>query len=224
MGNVSIACDVCGTTSSQFYFAIGDKSICNTCKTEHKSDKNPKFQKPRLFTRYRCTKHNIGTYNINRLSKHEMRDCVIVSETTLGIIRPATYGGYNGDISRKYFLGINELDRLKTNLSNYSRFVFIMYKKRKFQSSSKGKEIYYNDKRYFSKHLRFLVNEKEIDFTKNDEMFKRLNFVLNVYVERINRKYTNQKSFKYKDRNIDSYYKSLSASFGKNISAIKKID
>jgi len=56
-----------------------------------------------IFTRWICRKHNCGSYNFNNLGRHEMPWCDIVTEDTAGIIRPKTFGGYNGDVSRHYF-------------------------------------------------------------------------------------------------------------------------
>ena len=54
---------------------------------------------------------------------HEMFDCDIYLEQTLGVLKPKTFGGFNGDISRKHFQSkINEFVRLNNNAKNYIKF------------------------------------------------------------------------------------------------------
>ena len=56
-------------------------------------------------------------------SAHEMNDCDIYLEQTLGVLHPKTFGGRNGDISRKHFQnGVNEFVRLTENSKNYIKF------------------------------------------------------------------------------------------------------
>lgn len=120
---MTLGCKDCGNTSSPFFIVIGDKAICIDCKNSNKGKvKMPSVQ--RVFTRYVCKTHNCGSYSVsNMFFKHEIFGvCFIVEEQTLGISRPATYGGLNGDISRKYFLKPKLLPRLLDNLDNYVIF------------------------------------------------------------------------------------------------------
>ena len=115
-------CQECGSTTSPFFIVIGDKAICQPC-ADKVPKKNGKIQAPRIFIRYVCKTHNVGTYNPNTMSqRHEMPDCDIVKEETLGIIRPATYGGVNGDISRVHFQKPREVPRLMDNVNNYFKY------------------------------------------------------------------------------------------------------
>ena len=68
--------------------------------------------------------HNCGTYNLTYMeTAHAMPDCDIIFEQTLGVVKPKTFGGRNGDISRVYFQkGCNEFARLTQNAKNYLRF------------------------------------------------------------------------------------------------------
>jgi hypothetical protein len=69
----------------------------------------------RLFPRWRCVVHNVQSYNFNLLSKHEFENCDIHKDITVGIIKPKTSGGVNGDISRAMFPDWNELCKFKEN-------------------------------------------------------------------------------------------------------------
>lgn len=172
-------CSVCGESSSSFFMTIGTASICIDCSKKSKG-KIPQFQKPQTFTRYICKTHNCGTYNVGKMyNTHEMKDCVIIEQVTLGIIRPATFGGLNGDIGRGHFLGVNEIVRLVTNLANYKRFAFIHIKNR---SNYNSKKLSYPDKKYYNKHLRYLPIMHSIDYHKSDEYLMKLKFNLNMYI------------------------------------------
>jgi len=132
-----------------------------------------------------------------------MKDCRIKKQETLGIVRPATYGGYNGDISRKFFLGLNEMDRLRINLINYKRFIIIKFKM--------GKKFSYTSKKYYNKHLRFLETAIDLDFNRNDESFRKLKFNLDLYIEGLPKKmYVPSMS---KEDRSKFYYKNLMSNF-----------
>ena len=55
-----------------------------------------------IFTRWRCTTHDCGSYNFNQLVRHEVSSCDIIRENTVGVIKPKSFGGYNGDLGRAY--------------------------------------------------------------------------------------------------------------------------
>ena len=169
--NVSLKCDICGKSTSSFFISLGVNSICIDCSKNHKG-KIPQLQRPQTFTRYSCVTHGVYTYNLNYLmNAHIMDDCEIISKETLGIIRPATQGGINGDISRKYFLGINDMARLLINLANYKRFIFIHIKAR---NGWQSKKIAFHDKKYYNKHTRYLLIKQNPDYHKNDEALLKL--------------------------------------------------
>ncbi len=200
-----LECGVCGNTTSSFFIVIGLNTICKLCKSNKKEKEIPKFQRPRTFTRWLCATHNCGTYSINLMMfKHLMKDCDIKQQETLGIVRPATYGGHNGDISRKFFLGINEMARLETNLANYKRFVMIKYK-------LGNKKFSYANNKYYNKHLRFLDIPDEPLFHRLDEMFRKIKFNLDLYIEGLPKR-VYIPSMSQADRS-KLYYKNLMSNF-----------
>jgi len=57
-----------------------------------------------IFNRWRCLTHDAGSYNFNWLCKHEIEGvCEIVTDFTVGVIRPKTYGTADGNIGRDQF-------------------------------------------------------------------------------------------------------------------------
>jgi len=136
--------------------------------------------------------------------KHAIKECVIIAQRTLGIIRPATYGGYNGDIGRRYFLGLNEMDRLRINLANYKQFARIHLR------LGRGK-ISYSDRKYYNKHMRFLNLNIKKDYHKHDSMFLKLKFNLDVYIQSMVPKFRQSKISIEERKNL--YYKDLMDNF-----------
>ena len=207
-------CSVCGESTSSFFLTIGTATICTECQKKHKG-KIPQFQKPQTFLRWICKTHDCGTYSSQRMhNNHEMKDCIIISQLTLGIIRPATFGGLNGDISRKHFLGVNEMQRLMTNLLNYKKFAFIHIKAR---SNWNNRKISYHDKKYYNKHLRYINIGKIIDYHKNDEYLKKLKFNLNVFISSLPRRY--RPSMLSQEERSKLYYKDLMKNFNAQVIA-----
>lgn len=155
MTNGKMVCKICEEPTSLFFIVVGNEMICTKCK-DNKKDKVAQLHPPRLFTRYICDTHKVKTYNVsNMMVRHYMKDCVIRTQETLGIIYPKTEGGVNGDISRKYFLGVNEMDRLLINLENYVKTATIH--KRLETSKKYNKKVSYHDRKFYYKHLRFYV-------------------------------------------------------------------
>jgi len=88
---------------------------------------------------------------------HEMSDCDIYFEQTLGILKPKTFGGLNGDISRKHFqTKINEFIRLNNNSKNYIKFKAI------------ERQLAFAKRR----HLKISPDDMKF-YKKNFEKFKR---------------------------------------------------
>lgn len=59
---------------------------------------------PPLFKRWRCLTHDVGSYNFNWLVKHVIDDvCEVITDITVGVVKPKTYGGLNGNIGRDNF-------------------------------------------------------------------------------------------------------------------------
>jgi len=55
-----------------------------------------------IFSRWRCLTHDCGNYNFNNMIRHEIDSCDIISEETVGVVRPKSFGGFGGDTSRRY--------------------------------------------------------------------------------------------------------------------------
>lgn len=199
-----LECVLCGSTTSSFFIAVGNKAICTACKMANKPKPGGPYQKPRVFTRYICDTHNVGTYSVNNMFfRHLMKDCKIRTQRTLGVVRPATYGGINGDIGRDGFLGVNEMDRLKTNLNNYIKFVGI-YSKIGYS------KITYTSRKYYNKHTGFLWKASRPNFHKYDEVFKKLKFNYNVYVRGQQKNFPNMLT---REERKNLYYKDLMKKF-----------
>lgn len=107
-------CSQCGGTNNKAYIILGSESICNDCASKTKggstpSPKNDGADHTQYFTQYICKTHKCGTPNVNQLSKHLMSDCQIYEKVLPMWHKPKTFGGHNGDISRKYFKSINDV-------------------------------------------------------------------------------------------------------------------
>ncbi len=92
------------------------------------------------------------------VTAHEMSDCDMYIEQTLGVLKPKTFGGLNGDISRKHFQnGINEFVRLTNNAKNYIKFMAI------------GRQL------AFAKRSNLKISGLDMKFyRKNFDKFKRV--------------------------------------------------
>jgi hypothetical protein len=81
------------------------------------------------------------------MSRHEFEACEIVTDVTVGVIKPKTYGGVNGDISRANYSDWIELCKFKENqkkiFSKWGAFVekerlkIFNYRKHKHANRSK---------------------------------------------------------------------------------------
>lgn len=101
-------CSNCKETNKYWFIVIGDSTICNDCNDDLEK-KIVHFSTPQLFLRWVCKIHKCGSYNFNNLIRHEMDNCDIENEETVGIIKPKTFGGYNGDVSRKWWNTENDI-------------------------------------------------------------------------------------------------------------------
>lgn len=54
------------------------------------------------FSHWACKTHNCSSFNMNNLVRHSMPWCDIVTSAKY-LSKPKTIGGYNGDVSRKYY-------------------------------------------------------------------------------------------------------------------------
>jgi len=66
-----------------------------------------------VFNRWRCITHDCGSYNFNQLVRHEIPTCDITTEETVGVIKPKTFGGKNGDLGRAFIPDHQESIRQK---------------------------------------------------------------------------------------------------------------
>ena len=219
--STNLLCSECGKSTSSFFIVIGEKSICIECKNNHKSVVKITDQPKRIFYRYHCLTHECKTYSVkNMMQRHSMKDCVIVKEETLGIIKPATQGGYNGDIGRIHYLGINEIVRLSINLKNYLRFLEIRQKIKYGRSDKKS----YHMVRYYNKHLMFLIRKRmdvsKLDYHKNDDKIMKLKFILQEIARTTSKRYDGRK--KAIEIGSGDYYTSLMGSFKSNAWEKKK--
>ncbi len=77
--------------------------VCESCFTKKPDQPLRKISGKRRFIRWRCKVHECGSYNFSMLGRHEMPWCDISTEETVGLRRPKTYGGINGNVGRAYF-------------------------------------------------------------------------------------------------------------------------
>ncbi len=92
--------------------------------------------------------HKSGSYNFNLMEGHEFNACEIVTDMTVGIIKPKTYGGINGDISRNSYPDWVELCRFKENqkkiFNTWNKFIekrrieIHKYRQNKFANKTRG--------------------------------------------------------------------------------------
>lgn len=116
------------------------------------------------MTRAICLTHNCGTYNLTFMATaHEMDGCEVYHEQTLGVLKPKTFGGLNGDISRKHFqTGVNEFARLSVNAKNYIKFKAI---ERQIAMSKKMHiQINDTDRKFYRKNFEAFKRNKNVDF------------------------------------------------------------
>lgn len=154
-----ISCVTCGSANAPQFISLGNKMICKGCASKKDKETKKKVGEirnslPRIFTRAICLTHNCGTYNLTYMSRaHEMEDCDIYFEQTLGVMEPKTFGGLNGDISRKVFLGkVNEFVRLNQNAKNYVKFKAI--ERQIALSKSSNIKVSFEDRKFYAKHFQ----------------------------------------------------------------------
>jgi len=103
-----VTCIQCGNSEAKQYFVISGTSdkVCGSCfNKDDPIQTGPVVKKIhlRIFTRWRCLTHNCGSYSTGNFTHHVWDECEIVYEDTVGIVKPKTFGGFNGDVSRKHF-------------------------------------------------------------------------------------------------------------------------
>lgn len=96
-------CKDCGNKEASQYFSLPDGYLCQPCFSKDITPKEEPKQHLPIFYRYICTVHKCGTYNVNVMARHEMPWCNVEKEATVGVVKPKTFGGYNGNITKHYF-------------------------------------------------------------------------------------------------------------------------
>lgn len=91
------------------YFLIEkDTYICRTCLGLQESKHGQRQPHKQIWNRWVCNTHKCGSYNYNMLIRHETPWCEIVDQETVGIVKPKSFGGHNGDLSRKWLKDWND--------------------------------------------------------------------------------------------------------------------
>ena len=135
------------TGEKKSYFLVnGTSYICRTCLGLQESNHGAKKPHKPIFPRWRCNVHKCGSYNFNMLIRHETPWCEISTEHTVGVVKPKTFGGYNGDLSRKFLKDWNDF-----YLQAARRVALVKHWNRYSRSKRKGKKKYaYRPKRVSS--------------------------------------------------------------------------
>ena len=101
-------CITCQDTGKSKYYMLKPLEFqCSDCAGDKPKISVQKQHLP-IWPRWVCNTHHCGSYNFGQLGRHEMPWCDIVKEHTIGIIKPKTYGGFNGDVSRNWFTDWHE--------------------------------------------------------------------------------------------------------------------
>ncbi len=97
-------CITCHETGkSQYYMKSKMQFVCSDCEDGDKKKVVSNRQHLPMWPRWKCLTHDCGSYNFGSLGRHEMPWCNIIKEHTIGIMKPKTFGGHNGDLGRNWF-------------------------------------------------------------------------------------------------------------------------
>lgn len=137
-------CKECRTTEANQYFGISGTTdmVCGSCFNKDDPIQTTPYVKKshlRIFTRWRCITHNCGSYSMNNLIRHEMETCEIVYEDTVGVVKPKTFGGHNGDVSREYFPDWKRLQNKKRDRLDKIKAWKIYSKEKQFEKDRRRK-------------------------------------------------------------------------------------
>ena len=165
MGNNQEACDVCGSTIFPFFLKVGYKTICIDCKPSKRYLEIVNEEQERYWTKYICTTHMCETYSAqNMFVRHYMEGrCNVIEKVTLGLEKPSTVGGCNGDISKKHFYQQPDLDRLLVMHQNFIRYKSIQKQLRLKWTMSKEDSL---------GEIRPDISKADIVFFYNHSYFK----------------------------------------------------
>ncbi len=110
-------------------------------------------QHGRLFNRWRCTEHNVNAYDFNQLHRHCIDEiCNIITEQTVGVIKPKSFGGYHGDLSRKFLPEWEAIQKQKQMVDSM-KAKFDSFRKRqqkriyRYRKNDKNTQRIFRDKR-----------------------------------------------------------------------------
>ena len=174
-------CSICEQPSFSIFLTVGDVVICNRCKSERNIKGNSKIKikepssKDHSKVWWYCTVHNCGSVRPQNYVRHMMKDCSIVK-----IVRKKsegwldnTFGGYNGDVGRDYWLRkrVNNIARFKDIMPHYSRFLYIKWKKEK-----RIKLSYWEEKSYTKAKRKYKISGAQtIDKLNCSKLVGRMN-------------------------------------------------
>jgi len=89
--------------------------------------------------------HGCGSYSFTNLWRHEISNCVLSIEETVGVVRPKTYGGFHGDVSKHYLPDFEKQVRDK-QLQDSRLQQWIHYREKKMKEYIKKRHYAYRTK------------------------------------------------------------------------------
>ena len=99
-----------------------------------------------IFRRWRCLEHECGSYNFDSLRKHEISSCNVTVEETVGVVKPKTFGGFNGNVARHYLPEFQREVREK-QIQESRLQQWIHYRERKMKDYFKKRQYAYRSKK-----------------------------------------------------------------------------
>lgn len=153
-------CIECKTLEGNQYFMLSTgEFICHSCFSRGKPDQKPtNKQHLPMFTKWKCLKHNCHSYNFNMLGRHEMPWCEIITEVTVGIVKPKTSGGLNGNLGKHYFPDwieyVQKNDMEIHAIKSWQKFTKTIPSKKKKEYSSKNK---YNKRKKHANRFKTIL-------------------------------------------------------------------
>jgi len=151
----SLKCSVCDGKDEAAFIIIGDKSICVACVAKSKtSGETVKAEvSTQFFTQYICRVHNCGTCNPNQMNRHYIAGvCDVYTKSIPNWHKPKTFGGYNGDINRRYYTTPKDV-HIKL-MSRWKQTIKEIRKKHNLDPHGGGRNGFVNRRRKAGGHRR----------------------------------------------------------------------